>query len=539
MRKKNGFTLIELLVVIALMISILVIAIVNFTSVSEGKRNESWSYVKSQIETAAEEYLTANEYLFEGLDADTGGNITVGKLVDEGYLNRVTDPRTGEAVNRCSYVKVTKENNIYRTSYEEEALDEKMCDVNDSTIVISELGGAPNANISFYKDSNCSEVAEIGNVDSEENSWFNIESLGGENKPLYIKIEPTEDSVDFKEISVKDNDNADINNIQPITNENGKKAYCVGLEDDGKGVNYNVVVTGDNGKTTSLTNSYNKDTVRPTFTYTLGYKLFNIWGPVRSNFGVCDSDVGYRFTSGVYCTENSRSASIVWDSSVMNWDGYKLNNGEFSIYQVDIQFPTGAGQFEMNNNNTDILINGNEVSCDYDNSKSNRFICGSLNEPLQNVSKVEVRLNGATLDDINGNENEGIKPLDGGGVNLYIKNNYSNNALENGDTLNIQKNYYNVTRLTPSCVDATSGYNNNQESVKVCIGSKDNNCHKYKIGQFTFHYNDHNLPDDKTDIISSFGEGILYFYRTDNAGNQSYFIINTNGKLGEGLTINN
>ena len=71
------------------------------------------------------------------------------KLVDEGYLNRVTDPRTGEAVNRCSYVKVTKENNIYRTSYEEEALDEKMCDVNDSTIVISELGGAPNANISF------------------------------------------------------------------------------------------------------------------------------------------------------------------------------------------------------------------------------------------------------------------------------------------------------------------------------------------------------------------------------------------------------
>ena len=523
MRKKNGFTLVELLVVIALMLSILTIAIVSFTNVSEGKRNESWSYVKGQIETAAEEYITANEYLFENLtDEEINGTVSVGKLVSLGYLNRVTDPRTGEEISNCSIVNIKRNNGILTVTFDENSISssDETCDT-DYSVILSEPG-APSADISYYQDANCTKVANINGA------WYNIDSLGGEDKPLYIKIDPS------------NSNNKNISNVEVKVDGNTVSTgdnYCVALRKEGENVDYNIVLTGANGKTWSASNAYSKDTVRPTFTYTLGYKLFNIWGPVRSNFGVCDSDVGYRFTSGVYCTENSRSASIVWDSSVMNWDGYKLNNGEFSIYQVDIQFPTGAGQFEMNNNNTDILINGNEVSCDYDNSKTNRFICGSLNEPLQNVSKVEVRLNGATLDDINGNE--GINPLDGGGVNLYIKNNYSNNALENGDTLNIQKNYYNVTRLNPSCVDATSGCNNNQESLKVCIGSKDNNCHKYKIGQFTFHYNDHNLPDDKTDIISSFGEGILYFYRTDNAGNQSYFIINTNGKLGEGLTINN
>ena len=67
----------------------------------------------------------------------------------------------------------------------------------------------------------------------------------------------------------------------------------------------------------------------------------------------------------------------------------------------------------------------------------------------------------------------------------------------------------------------------------MCINSKDSDCHSYKEGQFTFHYNDHNSVVDGE--ISAFGEGNFYFYRSDNAGNQSYFIIDTNGKLGEGL----
>ena len=46
MKKKNGFTLIELLVVIALMLSILGIAIVSLTGISDKKRHGKKSLIK-------------------------------------------------------------------------------------------------------------------------------------------------------------------------------------------------------------------------------------------------------------------------------------------------------------------------------------------------------------------------------------------------------------------------------------------------------------------------------------------------------------
>lgn len=510
MRKKNGFTLIELLVVIALMVSILVIAIVNFTSVSEGKRNESWSYVKSQIETAAEEYLTANEYLFEGLDADTGGNITVGKLVDEGYLNRVTDPRTGEAVNRCSYVKVTKENNIYRTSYEEEALDEKMCDVNDSTIVISELGGAPNANISFYKDSNCSEVAEIGNVDSEENSWFNIESLGGENKPLYIKIEPTEDSVDFKEISVKDNDNADINNIQPITNENGKKAYCVGLEDDGKGVNYNVVVTGDNGKTTSLTNSYNKDTVRPTYSASVAYKVYNLDNQNCSN----NIESGTYKKNGIYCDSenNNKDVYIKWDNTMItSGENYKIKNVD-SFYVSFEELENVSRQnigFYINNSSKEIR---NENSSDPCSKDGGTFTCDLSS--YSNVNQIKVVFKGKSLGWVN-------EQLNSAGLNIITNNqNISNNG-----SITIYNNYSNITRIGSIVKDDISGFNyyEIQSTTKNLKSEKITDQERRNFSKV----NPTNALQDGND----YGQDSYLINSYDKAGNVTKINLNTSGKF--------
>ena len=71
MKKKNGFTLIELLVTIALMLSILGIAVVSLINTSNKKKEEAWQQVKGQIETAATEYFTANEYLFEGISDKT------------------------------------------------------------------------------------------------------------------------------------------------------------------------------------------------------------------------------------------------------------------------------------------------------------------------------------------------------------------------------------------------------------------------------------------------------------------------------------
>ena len=118
MKKKNGFTLIELLVVIALMLSILGIAVVNLINTSDKKRKESWEQVKGQIETAAVEYFTANEYLFEGLQDGSTGRISVGKLVNEDYLNKVTNPETGKAVSTCAIVNITKEGANYNASFD-------------------------------------------------------------------------------------------------------------------------------------------------------------------------------------------------------------------------------------------------------------------------------------------------------------------------------------------------------------------------------------------------------------------------------------
>ena len=140
-KKKNGFTLVELLVTIALMLTILGIAIVSFISVSNNKKKEAWNQVKSQIETAALEYFNANEYLFEGLSNEVTGEISVGKLVQEDYLNQVTNPVTGLLVPNCAVVSVKKDNGRFSASFNEDSIDNTpaTCD-SSAEIVVSEVG---------------------------------------------------------------------------------------------------------------------------------------------------------------------------------------------------------------------------------------------------------------------------------------------------------------------------------------------------------------------------------------------------------------
>lgn len=162
MRNKKGFTLVELLVTIALMLSILAIAIVSFIGISNKKKQESYDLVKEQIITAAEQYFNSNEYLFEGLVDGSYGIISVGKLVNEDYLNKVTNPVTGKLVNYCSQVEVKKENGRYVSSFKEyEENDE--CDSNYS-ITINEPG-SPSIELSFYEQSNVNKEITVSNDD--------------------------------------------------------------------------------------------------------------------------------------------------------------------------------------------------------------------------------------------------------------------------------------------------------------------------------------------------------------------------------------
>ncbi len=194
-KNEKGFTLIELLVTIALMLSILGIAIVSFVNVSSKKKEEAWQDVKSSIETAAIEYFTANEYLFTGLSNGATGTITVGKLVGEDYLNKVTNPITGKSLSYCSLVRVTKTDNKYDAIFDEGIkVSEENCVSTNNTdpngnnnpddsidpsnyIVITEPG-APSGEIMYF-DSDWNEV--------DTDDWFNSEILG-ENGPLHVCI---------------------------------------------------------------------------------------------------------------------------------------------------------------------------------------------------------------------------------------------------------------------------------------------------------------------------------------------------------------
>ena len=143
MKKKNGFTLIELLVVIALMLSILGIAVVSLINTSNKKKKESWEQVKGQIETAAVEYFTANEYLFEGLQNDSSGTISVGKLVNEDYLNKVTNPDTGKSVSMCALVNITKDGEKYNATFDNDSTESQVANCESNNIITVSEPGAP------------------------------------------------------------------------------------------------------------------------------------------------------------------------------------------------------------------------------------------------------------------------------------------------------------------------------------------------------------------------------------------------------------
>lgn len=200
MKNKRGFTLVELLVTIALMLSILGIAIVSFINISNRKKEEAYNLVKEQIITAAEQYFDSNEYLFEGLSENSYGIISVGKLVNEDYLNKVTNPVTGQFINNCSQVQVTKKNGIYNSEFKEYSSGDS-CESNYS-VTITEPG-APSIELNFFKNGDESHTE----IFAEKNEWFNKKVLGEKTLSVYV--------------NGNKNGNEDISGIKMcITNDN-------------------------------------------------------------------------------------------------------------------------------------------------------------------------------------------------------------------------------------------------------------------------------------------------------------------------------
>lgn len=249
--KKNqkGFTLIELLVVIALMLSILGIAIVSFINISNNKKKEAWEDVKIQIETAATEYFTANEYMFEDLTYKTFGYVSVGKLVEEDYLGKVINPINGKSVDKCTLVKVTKNGNKLTANYDGRVGDNKEC--NGNYIAYTAEPGGPTGSI-VYRKVNGDETS----TDPKTDGWFNINQLG-EGKPLKVCID------------AKTNGNGMITQAEigsyDVELKNGE--YCATIESDAKYSNILATLTNVSGKSWKQTFSIKKDTQKPIIKY--------------------------------------------------------------------------------------------------------------------------------------------------------------------------------------------------------------------------------------------------------------------------------
>lgn len=242
MRNKKGFTLIELLVVIALMLSILGIAIVSLFSTSNKKKEEAWRQVKSQIETVAEEYVNTNSYMFESFESDVTGKISVGTLVNEDFLNKITNPKTGKSISYCTIINIGKSGNKYTAKLDENTIynsDTASCEKR-SLITVSEPG-APTGTVKYY-DSN--------NQQTSNNGWFNLEKLHGTMLRACIDANTNKNGPIL---------NAMINGNDAIKDGN---SYCININ-DGKYSKLKFTLTNSSGKSWISYDSVYKDTIRP------------------------------------------------------------------------------------------------------------------------------------------------------------------------------------------------------------------------------------------------------------------------------------
>ena len=160
MKKKNGFTLVELLVTIALILMVLGIAIVSIIKISDTKKQEAYEQVKKQILTAAEQYLETNAYYKESITNTGNIKISLGLLVNEDYLNAVTNPITGKKLNECNYVEVTKNDSSLNYSFVD---DQKDCSSN-SYVDVSEAASAPKINATI--------IGKQGNIKDNNQYWY-------------------------------------------------------------------------------------------------------------------------------------------------------------------------------------------------------------------------------------------------------------------------------------------------------------------------------------------------------------------------------
>ena len=327
MKNKKGFTLIELLVVIALMLSILGIAVVSLINISNKKKKESWEQVKGQIETAAVEYFTANEYLFEGLQNGSIGTISVGKLVSEDYLNKVTNPDTGKAVSMCALVNITKDGEKYNATFDNTSTESQVAQCESNNIITVSEPGAPEFDIKdTCKNKSGSDIAKQNEYCYSET--FSVDNSKEKYKP-HGKITSKKYCVGTGTSCNTDTEFTDSFDGAAETEENG----VVGI-----------TLINQSGAKTTKYKDYKIDRTAPTGTVTLSRSSgvsYNSNTP-KLTINTNDNESGLS-TASFNNAKNPTSGKNSWNISGRNWNP-TVNN--FVIYKgpgLKNQYKNGSG----------------------------------------------------------------------------------------------------------------------------------------------------------------------------------------------------
>lgn len=247
-KNKNGFTLIELLVTIALMLSILALAIISITKVNDRFKERSFESVKDEVITAAKEYFNVNTYYLEPLgpqNASATVKVSIGELVNNDYLNSVTNPITGKKLNYCDYVLVEKKDKKLTYTYKEDSTtDPSSCNVHSYV----EVTPAPNLG-TIEKE----YIGKIGN-EYDGKQWYKrnstVEYDTGKISPgVVVKLTANLKGSDYRVLAMEVNGKK----LPIVEDKDGKTTYDTVYDT----LSYGTSVT--DAKTTKYTVTYIND----------------------------------------------------------------------------------------------------------------------------------------------------------------------------------------------------------------------------------------------------------------------------------------
>ena len=368
---KKGFTLVELLVVIAVIAGISVVAVTSLIGIADNRKEESWENVKMTIESAAKTYYKNNGYLFENVD-NAYAWITVGKLVNEGYLNVVKNPKTGKEVSYCNRVLIKIVNGTATYKYEDKDNDTNNRDCDYAAILdsieIRTING-PQASVLFRRNLESDKTA----VTRNDGGWFNIEKLGGENKSVQLCVKPK-----IPEKKSKDGYVASViiggNNKFKGSDANSDGEYCASYS-DGTYLNNNGIslyLEDEDGGYWQKSISFGVDTKKPVCKvnksgtlgtndwYTSNINIFAvdynsnvISGIDDSKTRVATSENGLATSNNSSGTQSADTTGAIWYGSITSKAGNKSDPCVTTL-KKDTVTPT----CKVNSSGTDVLNNG-------------------------------------------------------------------------------------------------------------------------------------------------------------------------------------